>query len=186
MLEITIKKTNNEIFDNKQNIIITNEKDVILQLEHSLVSISKWESKWHKPFLSNEKKTQEELLDYIKCMTITQNVNDHVYYFLSNENIQEINKYIEDPMSATTFSNYRSNNYRNKSSRDKLTSELIYYWMVTYNIPYIYQKWHLNRLLTLIRICSIKNSNETMSKKDLASQNRALNQARRARLGTKG
>lgn len=181
MLEITIPKS--ELFDNITNEFITNDKEVTIQLEHSLVSISKWESKWHKPFLSSTKKTQEEILDYIKCMTITQNVDPAIYYFIGQENLKKINEYIENPMTATVFYTFSKDN---RKSKDVITSELIYYWMVSYNIPDTYQKWHLNRLLTLIRICNNKNSNDKMSKKDTMYSNRALNEARKMKLGTKG
>lgn len=184
MLELLVKK--NELFNSDTNEFVTVSKDTLLCLEHSLVSISKWESKWHKSFLSKEKKTNEEIIDYIKCMTITQNVPDEVYACLTNDNFMKVNAYIENSMSATTFGNYRKNTQG--ASKETLTSELIYYWMISYNIPFECQKWHLNRLLTLIRICNIKNntSNNKMSKTDIASSNAALNAARKAKLHTKG
>lgn len=160
-------------------------KDATITLEHSLVSISKWESKWHKPFISKNEPTQEETIDYIKCMTITQNVDPNIYYFISNDNMKEINKYISDPMTATWF------NERNKKpggrSSEQITSELIYYWMVALEIPWEAQKWHLNRLLTLIRICNNKNQPaKKMSKREIMSNNAALNAARKKKLGTSG
>ena len=183
MLTITIPPY--EIYNSELEEFISNDKETVICLEHSLVSISKWESKWHKPFLGKDKKTKEELIDYIKCMTITQNVKNEVYYSLSNENFSQINAYIEDTMTATTFSNYKKE--ASSSRSETLTSELIYYWMVSYEIPFECQKWHLNRLLTLIRICGVKNnSNNKMSKKDLLSNNRSLNAARRNQLKTKG
>ena len=157
-------------------------KTQVLRLEHSLVSLSKWESKWHKPFLTKDKKTLAETIDYIRCMTITQNVNPDVYTRLSNSNIAEIEKYIENPMTATTFSNLNQ-----KASREIITSELIYYWMISLNIPMECQKWHLNRLLTLVRVCNVKNTPpKKMGKSDIISRNAALNAARRKQLGTKG
>lgn len=184
MLEILVKKQE-ELFNNETNQFITNTKDTVLCLEHSLVSISKWESKWHKPFLSKNKKTNEEIIDYIKCMTITQNVPDEVYGALTKQNFIDVNAYIENPMTATTFKNRRQSQ---PSSQEILTSEMIYYWMISYNIPFDCQKWHLNRLLTLIRICNIKNnsSNNKMSKKDVAREYAAINAANRARLHSKG
>ena len=154
-----------------------------LQLEHSLVSLSKWESKWCKPFFSTDNKTYEEVLDYIKCMTLTQNVKPEVYKYLTEKNITEITDYINAPMTATTF-NEASTKGR---GRDIITSELIYYWMIAFNIPVDFQKWHINRLLTLIRVCEIKNSpGKKMSSKEITSQYAALNAARKKKLNTKG
>ena len=180
MLQITIPAV--ELWDErKQEFVITKEQT--LQLEHSLVSISKWESKWCKPFLTKQEKTFEETLDYIKCMTITQNVDPEVYNYLTNENIKEINEYIEAPMTATYFSDEKTN----KTSREQVTAELIYYWMIALNIPFECQNWHLNRLLTLIKVCSIKNQPpKKRSRKEIMSRNAALNAARRKQLNTKG
>ena len=156
---------------------------VTLSLEHSLVSLSKWESKWCKPFLSNSEKTNEETIDYIKCMTITQNVDPDVYNHLSVKNIEDINKYIYAPMTATTFSDDKNS----KSNREIITSELVYYWMVALQIPFECQKWHLNRLLTLVRICNVKNQPpKKMSKRDVMSRNAALNAARRKQFNSNG
>jgi len=180
MLQITIPAV--ELWDErKQEFVITKEQT--LQLEHSLVSISKWESKWCKPFLSKQEKTSEETLDYIKCMTITQNVDPEVYNYLTIGNINEINEYIETPMTATYFSDEKTN----KTSREQVTAELIYYWMIALNIPFECQNWHLNRLLTLIKVCSIKNQPpKKRSRKEIMSRNAALNAARRKQLNTKG
>lgn len=181
MLQITIPSS--EKWDEvKQEFVNTEGRT--LQLEHSLVSISKWEAKWHKPFLANQEKTIEETQDYVRCMTLTQNVDPQVYCNLTNANIQTINQYIQDSMTATWF----QKNYGGRGTvRETVTSELIYYWMITLNIPFECQKWHLNRLLTLIRVCNVKNSpRKKMSRKQLLSENRALNEARRKRLNTKG
>lgn len=154
-----------------------------LNLEHSLLSVSKWESRWNKPFLDNRELTKEEFIDYIRCMTINSNVDPRAYYRITNSDLLKIKTYIDSPMTATTF----STNKNAKVSREKVTSELIYYWMVAAQIPFEAQKWHLNRLLTLIRICDIKSSKpEKMSKKDIYSRNTALNKARRAKMGSKG
>ncbi len=159
-------------------------KPVTLQLEHSLVSLSKWESKWHKAFLGKQDKTEEELLDYIRCMTITQNVDPNVYNRLTSENFRAINEYIEDPMTATSFYSFEP---ANKIGGETVTAELIYYWMVSFSIPVEFQKWHLNRLLTLIRVCSVKNAPpKKHSKQEIMSRNAALNAARRKQLGTTG
>ena len=159
-------------------------KPITIQLEHSLISLSKWESKWHKPFYHPiNNKTNEEILDYVRCMTLTQNVKPEVYYSLTTANIKDIQAYIDDSMTATIFTN-RGNGPPN---REIITAELIYYWMIAYNIPVEFEKWHLNRLLTLIRICTIKNSKPTkMSKKAVLSRNAALNAARKQQFNTSG
>lgn len=179
MLQITIPDT--EYWDERAQEFI-NAKGKTLQLEHSLVSISKWESKWCTPFLSKEDKTAEQTIDYVRCMTITQNVNPEIYNRLTNENFRQINDYIDLPMTATTF---RKDNRR--GSREIITSELIYYWMIVHNIPMECQKWHLNRLLTLIRVCNIKSQpDKKRNKRDIMSENAALNAARRKKLNTRG
>ena len=180
MLIITIPAA--ELFNEKTNEFITT-KEQTLQLEHSLVSLSKWESKWCKPFLTKESKTFEETIDYIKCMTITQNVNPNVYNFLTASNIEDIKNYIEAPMTATTFSEDKQAG----RNREITTSEVIYQWMISLNIPMECQKWHLNRLLTLIRVCNVKNTPpKKMSKRDIMNRNAALNAARKKQLNTKG
>lgn len=174
-----------ELWDeSNREFIVT--KDRSLQLEHSLVSISKWESKWHKIYLSKKQKTEEEAIDYIRCMTITQNVDDALYMCLSDDNLKEINAYIENPMSAViqTKSEGKKTGVKN---RENVTSELIYYWMISLNIPFECQKWHLNRLLSLIEVCNVRNQPpQKLSKKELISRNTALNEARRKELKTNG
>ena len=180
MLQITIPAVE-QWDENKQEFIFTKEQK--LQLEHSLVSLSKWESKWCKAFLTKQDKTIEETLDYIRCMTLTQNVNPEIYQYLTNGNVDKVNRYIEAPMTATYFSEDKNG----KTSREQITAELIYYWMISLNIPFECQKWHLNRLLTLINVCNIKNTPpKKRSKKEIMSRNAALNAARRERLNTKG
>ena len=180
MLTITIPES--EQYDPIRNEFFNIKKQTLV-LEHSLLSISKWESKWHKPYLSKDDKTEEELLDYIRCMTISQNVDPMVYYSLAPKDIKEIFDYIGDPMTATTISNHKSSR-----SREIITSEIIYYWMVTLNIPFDpCQKWHLNRLLTLIEVVSIKNQPaKKMSSREIAQRNSSLNAARRSKYGTRG
>lgn len=181
MLEITIPAV--EAYDESKEEFVTVINEQTLRLEHSLVSLAKWESKWQKPFLSQQQRTLEETIDYVKCMTITQNVDPVVYGFLNNSHIKKINDYIENPMTATTFSKEQGG----KASREQVTAELIYYWMITLNIPVEFQKWHLNRLLTLIKVCSIKNQPpKKMSRNELLSRNAALNAQRRQQLNTKG
>lgn len=156
---------------------------VHLKLEHSLISLSKWESKWCKPFFSKEDKTYEETLDYIKCMTLTKNVDNSVYLRLTQEHMNEIQTYIKAPMTATTISQTKQGRINNEI----ITSELIYYWMIALTIPVEFEKWHINRLITLIQICNIKNQPaKKMSKRDVASRYAALNAARRQKLGTSG
>lgn len=150
MLKITVPAM--EYYDEVSNEFIL-FKEQSLQLEHSLVSISKWEAKWHKPFLDGKDKTLEEVIDYVRCMTITQNVDSEVYNRLTENNLKAINEYIENPMTATTFSDTNQT-----PNREIITSEIIYYWMVAFNIPFECQKWHINRLLTLVKVCNIKNS----------------------------
>ena len=181
MLKIIIPES--ESFDSEKEEFIQ-IKETSLQLEHSLVSISKWESKWHKPFLDkNYKKTSEEVIDYIRCMTITQNVDPNIYYSLTNENMKAIDDYINDSMTATWFSDKHEKNRQ----QSVITSEIIYYWMIALNIPVEFQKWHLNRLLTLIKVCNEKNQpDKKVSKNAIRSQNRALNAARRKKLKSKG
>ena len=158
-------------------------KTQVLQLEHSLVSLSKWESKWKKSFISSKDITDEEIFDYIKCMTLTKNVHPDVYEHLTQDNIKSVREYIEDSMTATTFHKEIGGSRNNEI----ITSELIYYWMIAAQIPFECQKWHLNRLITLIRVCNIKNSPpKKRSKKEIASQNAALNAARRQKMNTKG
>lgn len=179
MLQITIPAT--EQWD-EINQEFLSSKETTLRLEHSLVSLSKWESKWCKPFLDKKDKTYEETIDYVKCMTLTPNVDPTIYYTLTEENIKQINEYISAPMTAT----YINDNKRG-GSREIVTSELIYYWMITLNIPFECEKWHLNRLLTLVKVCNIKNQPpKKMSKKSIMSRNAALNAARRKQLNTKG
>ena len=180
MLWITIPATE-QWDEGRQEFVYTKEQT--LQLEHSLVSLSKWESKWCKPFLSKEDKTHEETIDYIRCMTINQNVDPDVYYNLSQKHIERISKYIEAPMTATTFRSEKSG----KSNREIVTAELIYYWMIALNIPFECQKWHLNKLLTLVRVCNVKNEPpKKMSKRATANQYAQLNAARRKQHNSRG
>lgn len=180
MLQITIPPI--ESFDDRtQEFVVF--KGQTLQLEHSLVSLRKWESKWCKPFLSKQEKTYEETLDYIKCMTITQNVNPEVYNFISSNDIEMIDEYIGAPMTATYISRGRGG----KINREIITAEVIYYWMIALQIPFECQKWHLNSLLTLIEVCNIKNSPpKQRNGRQLATDYAALNAARKKLHNTKG
>ena len=180
MLQITIPSI--EFYDETRKLFVST-KEQTLQLEHSLVSISKWESRWHKAFISNNEKTSEETVDYVKCMTLTQNVDPMVYACLNQEHFRLINEYISDSKTATVVPEDK----RGRVNRDIITSELIYYWMIALNIPMECQKWHLNRLLTLIKVCNFKNQpDKKMSKRDVISRNRAINEARRKQLNSRG
>ena len=177
MLTLVVPET--ELFDEVRNEFIF-VKEQKLTLEHSLLSLSKWESKWHKPFLSKKEKTREETLDYLRCMTINS-VDEEVYACLTPKMIERIDAYIGDSMTATTFSD------KKRPSHETITAELIYYWMVALNIPFECQKWHLNRLLTLVEVCSIKNQPpKKMSPRAIMQRNAALNASRRKALHSKG
>ena len=180
MLIITIPDTD---YFNESTSEFCKVKGTSLQLEHSLVSLSKWESKWCKPFLAKEYKTDEETRDYIRCMTINTQPSTDVYRALTNTQIKEIAAYIDAPMTATTFSKTQLAG----SNREIITSELIYYWLIAQQIPFECQKWHLNRLLTLIRVCSIKNSPpKKMGRQSIQMRNKELNEQRRKQINSRG
>lgn len=179
MLKITIPAV--DLYDENINEFVSSKEQTIV-LEHSLVSLSKWESKWHKPFLIKEEKTNEETLDYIRCMTITQNVDNDVYNYITTEIVNKVVDYIAEEMTATKIKDDKRS-----VNREVITSELIYYWMIALNIPFECQKWHLNRLLTLINVCNIKNSPpKKMSRKEIAHRNASLNAARKKSLHSEG
>lgn len=184
MLKVTVPKR--ELFDEAKGEFVYFE-GCELQLEHSLISLAKWESRWHKPFLNKEEKSDLEILDYIHCMTLSKNVDPTVYRYIPQDVIKKIFKYIEDPMSAIQFGNRDSLNPGAPRGREPVTADIIYYWMVALGIPMQCEKWHLNRLLTLIRVVNIKSAPpKKMSKKDIAARNHKLNKARRAKHGTRG
>lgn len=177
--EITIPAT--EFYDERTNEFVEIKEQTIV-IKHSLVSLSKWEAKWHKPFLSNVQKTWEESIDYVRWMTLTQKVNPLVYNAITPDMFEEINAYIDDPMTARKF-----REDENRGRGELITSELIYYWMITLGIPMECQKWHLNRLLALIRLCSIKNTPPKKGNTLSALQQRsALNASRRKALHSRG
>lgn len=182
MLKITIPGT--EYWDEKNERFFYT-KETHLQLEHSLVSISKWEAKWHKPFMDNKELTGEQIVDYIRCMTLTQNVDPNVYYSIDNKTIKQIREYIDDPMTATWF----SKTVGPPPKKEIITSEIIYYWMIKLNIPVEFQKWHINRLITLIKVFEAKDdtkSGKKINKHQIAQNYAAINAARRKALHTKG
>ncbi len=182
MLKIHIPET--EAYSDRYEKFI-NVKATDIVLEHSLISISKWEAKYHKAFLDNNiEKTNDELIDYIRFMSLSSNVDPNAFRVIPKEEMDRILEYIKDPQSATTFSDEKTG----RVSREIITSELIYYWMVALQIPFECQKWHINRLLTLVKICNIKNNPDKhkMSKSDIYAQNRMLNAKRRAKLHSRG
>lgn len=191
MLQLTV---GGELYDNEQNLFIT-VKPYELKLEHSLLSISKWESRWKMSFLNTHEKTINQSIDYIKCMTINPPQDDTIYSALNNDQLEQVNRYVNDTKTATFFSD-GSGNKPAMSRNSIITSELIYYWMTIYDIPFECQKWHFNRLSTLIKICEIKNKEqEAMAKSkgkrrppsdSIISRNRALNQQRKKELNSRG
>lgn len=179
MLQIEIPTI--ELFDDTNQEFI-NIKGRVLNLEHSLISLSKWESKWKVPFLETKKLTVEQTIDYIKFMTIDKNVDPNLYKAISQENMDEVTAYIQDSMTATWF-----NDRNTAPNREIITAEILYYDMIALNIPFECQKWHLNRLLTLIKVCNIKNSGgKKMKRQEVYEQNRALNEQRRQKMNSKG
>jgi hypothetical protein len=179
---LTIFIEGQEVFNDETQTFETIE-DTVLHLEHSLISLSKWESEFQKPFLTAGKKTAEEIFGYLKAMIVNSSGDPDALYRCSQENIDRIQAYIDSSQSATTFGMMPER----RGPGEVITSELIYYWMVAFNIPFECQYWHLNRLFSLIRICNIKNSKpRKMSRHEIAQRNRELNARRRAELGTKG
>lgn len=170
------------------------EKRTVIQLEHSLISIQKWESKWHKAFLSRNNKTTEETIDYIRCMCITPNVKEDVFYCIPPDEMKRILQYLEDPMTATHFREDQAKQDLSMRGNRKevITAELVYYWMVTLNIPSEYKKWHINQLLTLIRLINLKNAalngkgKNKRSRMEILEDHRSINEENKKRFGTSG
>lgn len=183
MLEITVPQR--EFWDPVKEEFLTIDKGT-LQLEHSLISISKWESKWHKPFYGQYEKTTEEITDYIRCMTMGKVTNPDIYISIMNTpNVMEqILAYIDDTMTATWFTEPQGKG--KGSSSEIITSELVYYWMITFKIPFECEKWHLNRLLTLIRVCAEKNKTpEKRKPKDISKSYAEINAQRQAAMAAR-
>lgn len=180
MLTIVIEEE--EIFD-EENETFSMAEGIVLNLEHSLISLSKWESKYQKPFLAFGARTSSEILTYLKMMIIDPDINSDSIYRCSQEDINKIQEYIDSTQSATTFGDMPDRH----GPSEVITSELIYYWMTAFQIPFECQHWHLNRLFSLIRICNFKNAPPTkMSQNEMARTYRELNAKRRAELGTSG
>lgn len=181
MLQIIIPDS--EMFNEATQEFVTVKGKTIV-LEHSLLSLSKWESKWHKPFLNNTKLSNVEVLDYVRCMTLTRNVDPVLYSVIPEKEFNKIRKYMDDPMTATWFSDKKASP---RQAKNVITSEIIYYWMITLGIPMECEKWHINRLLTLIQVCQIKNSpSEKMSPREILAKNTMLNEQRKKKFNTKG
>lgn len=187
MLNLEVAET--EYFNDEINEFVK-IKPCELQLEHSLISVSKWESKWTKPYLKEDDKTREELLDYIRCMVITKNFDPNFVYALTSEQLTEISNYINTSQTATWFSDHENSEFNRRNGKGDsgvITSEVLYYLMVATQIPFECQKWHLSRLLTLIKVYQEKNKeHEKMSKQDILARNAKLNAARRKALNSKG
>lgn len=180
MLKIIVPSM--DLFNEEDNTFTT-VPETIIELEHSLLAMSKWESKFQVPFLGSSPKTNQEMLEYVRLMIVTPNYPENILSRLTSENYDSIKEYIESSQSATTFSN-RS---KAKGKPEIITSELIYYWMVAFTIPFECESWNLNRLFALIRICDIKNSKpKPMTQRELAERNRSINEQRKAKLGTRG
>ena len=179
MLVLTVPET--ELYNEEASTFVT-EPEVVLELEHSLSSLSKWESEWEKPFLGPTPKTEAETVGYIKAMTLSD-FPPEVFSRLTNVHLDLVNAYINSKQTATWF----AENPNQKPSREVVTTELIYFWMISLNIPFECQNWHLNRLLTLIKVCNEKNApKKKMSTSQIAARNRQLNEQRRASQGTRG
>lgn len=177
MLELHIE--GKESWDEDKNEFVYSDS-YDLKLEHSLVSISKWEAKYHKSFINTKDKTLEQTLDYISMMVIGKAPDPVVFKSLTKENITEIERYINDPMTATTFSKEDEKEIAAKTNNSKfVTSEEIYYWMTAQNIPFTCERWHINRLITLVKLCAIFNKPKDNKKKKMTSSDLA---ARRAKM----
>lgn len=180
MLQITVPAT--ELWDEQKREFVY-VKEQTLQLEHSLVSLSKWESKWCKSFIAAKHKTREEALDYIRCMTLTCDVSPNVYKCLTNENIRQIKDYIDAPMTATTVREDRNN----KPNREIITAELVYHWMIETQVPFECREWHLNNLIMLIRVRYAKlQPPKKMTQTEIMARNKVLNEARKKEWNTTG
>ena len=180
MLTLIVGET--EVFDNEKQQF-AKVGGVVLELEHSLASISKWESAWEKPFLGPQPKTGEETLGYVLDMLMTPNVSSEVFLQLTEDHYKQINEYINRKMTATTIREIPGQG----KSREIITSEVIYHWMISLNIPFECERWHFNRLMTLIKVCSQKNQpQKKMSKGEALRRQHELNAQRRAQYNTRG
>lgn len=181
-MPLTINIPSAELYDQKNGRFVT-IRGRELKFEHSLLSVSKWESKWHKSFFSKDAKTEEETTDYIRCMCLTNDADPNIFKYLDAVSKSKIAEYIADPMTGTKLRKINQ-----KPSREIVTNELIYFWMTSFGIPFDpCEKWHLNRLMILIEIASRKNTPpKKVGKREAAQQRTALNAQRRAKYNTKG
>jgi hypothetical protein len=182
VLRITIFP-HGELFDASSGTFKKAGDGYVMDLEHSLISVSKWEEKWEVPFLADTEKTDEQVMDYVKCMVVGPEPPPEIWARLTADHVKAIQDHISAKKTATWFSKKKPSG----PAREIITSELIYYWMVTHNIPPEYQNWHLSRLLTLIEVCNVKNAPaEKKDPKTAAAERRALNDARRKQHNTTG
>lgn len=187
MLTVVVPK--GKSFDSRNNVFYTVDKDTIIRLEHSLISLQKWEARWQKPFLSTKDKTIEQTIDYIRCMCITPNVPDDVFYCIPKSEMDRITEYINNPMTATWFRESAQSQSTGRRKKEIVTAEIIYYWMISYNIPSEYRKWNLNQLLTLIRVLNIKNDTSPKKKRSrsaILNDYKSINEENKKKFGTKG
>lgn len=182
MLTIVVK--GKELWDEKEQVFVKPDEDVVLEFEHSLVSLSKWESHYKKPFLTEDSKTQEEVLYYIRCMALRPDVPEEVFAGLELSHLAEINEYMNDPMTATFFNEPKT---PGRPSAKIITNELIYYWMSGFGLPMEMQYWHLNRLFTQLKVCNLESQPpKKLSPGEAAARTRAINEANRKKYEGQG
>lgn len=179
-----------ELFDEETNTFL-HPVGKKLHLEHSLLSISKWEAEWEIPFLNTDK-TSEQSLSYIKCCVLDDDFDELLLNTLSDKNILDFNAYLSKGMTAKKIIDLRSSlsqkrKSRRPASQKALTSEDIYYSMIQFHVWKECEEWPLQRLLSLLQLCSLKsNSTGEMSKSDQAKFYREENARRKAKYHTNG
>lgn len=183
MLEVTIPEQHYEFLnENTNEFIYIDVKETTLSLEHSLISIRKWEEKWKKAFLEQEELSVEESRDYVRCMTLNSKVDNKIYNYIPDTVMVKIVEYMRDPMSATVISVVKP-----ETKKEVVTAEVVYAWLVNLGIPFEVEKWHINKLLKLIQVLNIKNgTNKPLDAKTAAAQRRAINKVNRAKYHSKG
>ena len=181
---VTVPKS--EVYDEENDIFYEIKNEVTLVMEHNLIAISRWESKFHKPYLTKDTKTNEEILYYLECMTITKGVESYVYRCIPKSELLRITEYINDPMTGTTV---RESPYAKKQGKEEIQSaELLYYYMFKLGIPKECENWHLNRLMTLMKVYGAKDEKPDgkASRSELIARNRAINARNRSKYHSKG